>query len=77
GGSSEGALADSSPRADAIVAVGNCAEMIRLPRVERVVGGQRLKDYDQDPREPVEVPYNKMPGPVSFFGDNFLCAQGF
>ncbi len=77
GGSSEGSLADTSPRADAIVAVGNCTEMLRLPEVRRVVGGERLKDFDQDPREPVEVPYNKIPGTVSFFGDNTLCAQGF
>ncbi len=77
GGSSQGALADVSPRADAIVAAGNCAEMLPLPGMDRVVGGERLKDYDQDPRGPVEVPYNKIPGPVSFFGDNDLCAQEF
>ena len=77
GGSSEGSLADTSPRADAIVAVGNCAEMIALPAMERVVGGKRLKDYDRDPREGIEVPYNKMPGPISFFGDNCLRAQAY
>jgi glycine reductase len=77
GGTSEGALADNSPRADAIVAVGDCAEMLDLPRMERVVGGERLKDYDQDPRDPLRVPYNKIPGPISFFGDNFLCSMEF
>ena len=77
GGSSEGALADASPRADAIVAAGNCAEMLPLPGMDRVIGGERLKDYDQDPAAPVEVPYNKIPGPVSFFGDNELGVQEF
>ncbi len=77
GGSSEGSLADVSSRADAIVSLGNCAEMITLPGVERIVGGERLKDYDYDPREKLEVPYNKMPGPINFFGNNYLRAQAY
>ena len=74
GGSSAGALVDASPRADAIVAVGNTVEEIRLPRMERILGGDRFKDFAQDPREPVEVCYNKIPGAISLFGDNRLAA---
>ncbi|MBI2880177.1 MAG: beta-aspartyl-peptidase [Candidatus Tectomicrobia bacterium] len=73
-GSSAGSLVDASPRADAIVSVGNCAETVRLPRMERVVGGARLKDFAQDPRDPVEVSYNKIPGAVGMLGGNALTA---
>ncbi|MFQ5693936.1 MAG: glycine/sarcosine/betaine reductase component B subunit [Nitrospinota bacterium] len=74
GGSSAGALVDSSPRADAIVAAGNTAEGLRLPGMERVLGGVRLKDFEQDPREPVEASYNRIPGAISLLGDNYLAA---
>lgn len=39
GGSAEGSLIFSSPNADALVNVGGSAEMLRLPTVERVLGG--------------------------------------
>jgi hypothetical protein len=42
--------------------------------MKRVVGGERLKDFDQDPREPVEVPYNKIPGSIGMLGGNPLTA---
>ena len=74
GGSSAGALVDASPWADAIVAVGNTVEEVRLPRMERILGGDRLKDFEQDPRDPVEVCFNKVPGAISLFGDNRLAA---
>ena len=77
GSSSAGAVVDSSPRADAIVSVGNSSEELHLPGMSRIVGGERLKDYDQDPRAPVTVPYNKVPGTISFFGDNTLGALEF
>jgi glycine reductase len=74
GGSSAGALVDASPRADAIVSVGNSSEDLRLPGMSRIVGGERLRDYDQDPHEPVTVPTNKVAGIISFYGDNKLGA---
>jgi glycine reductase len=74
GGSSAGALVDASPRADAIVSAGNCAEVVQFPAMDRVVGGRRLKDFDQDPGEPVEAPYNKVPGAIHMLGANTVTA---
>jgi hypothetical protein len=42
--------------------------------MERILGGDRLKDFEQDPRDPVEVCFNKVPGAISLFGDNRLAA---
>jgi glycine reductase len=40
-GSSQ-SLADTTPRADALVSVGNANELVTLPPMERVIGDERI-----------------------------------
>jgi glycine reductase len=42
-------LVDTVPQADAVVTTGNNDEVIRLPRVERVIGGSAIAGTDENP----------------------------
>lgn len=43
------------PEADAIVSTGNREEMIHLPAVDRVLGGDRIWRFDVDPKGEIDV----------------------
>jgi len=51
--------------------------VVQFPAVEKVVGGRRLKDYDQDPGETLQAPYNKVPGAIAMLGANTVTALEF
>jgi sarcosine reductase len=74
----------SVPEADAIVSVGNMDELIRLPRVERVLGGTAYLDamnyegaMDADPHDEAETALRRLYCVCNQLGYGFTSARGY
>ncbi|MBI2371493.1 MAG: glycine reductase [Deltaproteobacteria bacterium] len=76
-GNAEVALADSSPKADLIVSTGNASEYVDLPRVDRVVGGSEVADWEGPADGPITTPLVRVVGGVSLLGSTRLGAIDF
>lgn len=73
-GTSIGALADFSARANAIVSTGIREEVVRLPRTGRVIGKTAMMSAQGEPEEEIELPLTQIVGALSFFGESKLGA---
>jgi sarcosine reductase len=57
-----------SPYADAMVSVGNIEEMIELPAMNRVIGGDHMPEVSGNPREKLNVSLTLVPCAISQIG---------
>jgi len=72
-GAGEFPLLASSPNADAMVSVGNADAVVRLPPMERVIGGNKLMGgFSQDLEGEITLPVWFIPNAVSQAGFTYL-----
>lgn len=65
----------AGPRHGAVVSTGNYDQRVKLPAVERVVGGERLRIIDADAAAAVEVPVAMILGGLSPLGAGRLTCR--
>ena len=63
------------PEADAIVNAGNRAQKIALPKMDRLIGGQRLVDPTIDPRGAISVPMRYLHSAVDPYGHSRMTVR--
>lgn len=74
-GTGELPLISISQTADAMVSVGNFEEVIQLPAMETVVGGDRIPDVTGDLRDRLTIPVSLIPAGISQVGFTFLGTE--
>jgi sarcosine reductase len=74
-GTNELPLICISPAADAMVSVGNFEEMIELPAMERVIGGDRLPEVSGNPKEKLTISLSLVPSAISQAGLTYLKTE--
>jgi glycine reductase len=75
-GSGELPLLDMSPNADAMISIGNMDEIVDLPPMERVVGGNTMPDIQADLRDKASIPIRCIANGISQIGFTFLRTEG-
>lgn len=65
----------AAPRQGAVVSTGNYDQRVRLPAVDRVLGGQRLRIIDADAAGAIEVPVAMILGGLSPLGAGRLTCR--
>jgi hypothetical protein len=65
----------AGPREGAVVSTGNYDQRVKLPAVERVVGGERLHIIDADATAALEVPVAMILGGLSPLGAGRLTCR--
>jgi glycine reductase len=63
------------PEADAIVNAGSRVQRVALPRMDRLVGGERLGDPALDPRGPITVPMRYVHSAVDPYGHSRMTVR--
>jgi sarcosine reductase len=75
-GAGEFPLLAGSPDADAMVSVGNADALVRLPSMDRVVGGNRLMGgFNQDLAGEITLPIWFIPNAISQAGFTYLSTE--
>ena len=75
-GAGEFPLLASSPHADAMVSVGNEDALVKLPRMDRVIGGTRLMGgFNEDLDGEITLPTWFIPNAVSQSGFTYLSTE--
>ncbi|MBN1321492.1 MAG: beta-aspartyl-peptidase [Thermoleophilia bacterium] len=75
-GSGESPLIAVSDRADAMVSVGNVEEIVELPPMERLIGGDDMISCPGDLRQTVSVQVWTVAGAISQVGSSYLTTVG-
>ncbi len=75
-GTGQLSLLDMSQHADAMVSVGNVDEVIELPPMDKILGGERMSDIAGDLKGKVSIPVRSIPNAISQLGFTFLTAEG-
>lgn len=74
-GKGELSLLDMSSNANAIISVGNVDEIIDLPPMEKIVGGDTMSDIDGDLRRKTSIPVRSIPNAISQLGLTYLTTE--
>ena len=74
-GTNELPLICISPTADAMVSVGNFEEMIELPAMERVIGGDRMPEVSGNPKDKLTISLSLVPSAISQAGLTYLRTE--
>ena len=64
-----------SSNANAIISVGNVDEIIDLPPMEKIVGGDTMSDIDGDLRRKTSIPVRSIPNAISQLGLTYLTTE--
>ena len=64
-----------SPAANAMVSVGNFEEMIELPAMESVIGGDRMPEVPGNPKERLTISISLVPNAISQLGFTYLTTE--
>ena len=64
-----------SPSANAMVSVGNFEEVIELPAMNRVVGGDQMPDITGNTKEKLTIPVSLVPSAISQLGFTYLKTE--
>ena len=64
-----------SPAANAMVSVGNFEEMLELPAMERVIGGDRMPEVPGNPKERLTISISLVPNAISQLGFTYLPTE--
>jgi sarcosine reductase len=64
-----------SPSANAMVSVGNFEEVIELPAMNRVVGGDQMPDITGNTKEKLTIPVSLVPNAISQLGFTYLKTE--
>jgi len=74
-GAGEFPLLASSPRADAMVSVGNVDAVVELSAMDRVIGGERLSDFGTSLAGEITIPLRFIPNGISQAGFTYLTME--
>lgn len=75
-GTGQLSLLDMSVNANAMVSVGNVDEVIELPPMDKIIGGEKMSDIAGDLKEKASIPVRSIPNAISQLGFTFLTAEG-
>ena len=75
-GAGELPLLAISPRADAIVSVGNIDDNVDLSPMERIIGGERMAELKQGLKGKLRIPIRFIPNGISQIGFTYLTTEG-
>jgi len=75
-GTGQPSLLDMSVYANAMISVGNVDEVIDLPRMEIIIGGENMADIAGDLKGEISIPVRSIPNAISQLGLTFLTAEG-
>ena len=64
-----------SPAANAMVSVGTFEEMIELPAMERVIGGDRMPEVPGNPKERLTISISLVPSAISQLGFTYVTTE--
>jgi len=76
-GNGEYPLVDFTREADAIVSLGNVEEGVSISKMEKIIGGNHMKELGEDPRSENKIPIWLISGAISEIGMSKIKGEWF
>jgi len=76
-GNGEYPLVDFTREADAIVSLGNVEEGVYISKMEKIIGGNHMKELGEDPRSENKIPIWLISGAISEIGMSKIKGEWF